>query len=139
MTTKSAEAQYLREHLAQWKEKGYAVYNPENRPIEDLPVIYGFNNGGSPGWMYACLLAEDGEGLGSHICSHEGYMPHDLGVIEGSRPDRHEDFAKHYPQGYRMDFLGYDEVRSHAGLREALEKNKVKAAEAEALNLDATP
>ncbi len=85
-------------------------------------MIYGFNNGGNVGFLDATLLAEDGTFLGGHICSYEFYMPGDLGILEGSRPDRHETFKKHYPAGYRMDFVPYDEVRAHSGLMAAIEK-----------------
>lgn len=96
-----------------------AIHNPNNLPVENLPVIYGFNNGGSPGWMSGVLIAEDGTFLGGHICSHECFMPGDLGVISGARPDRHEGFQKHYPQGYRMEFVGYEDVPGHAKLKAA--------------------
>lgn len=129
MTTPAAEALYLAPHLVEWEGKGYAVFNPHNRPLEELPVIYGFNNGGSPGWYSGQLLAEDGEGLGGHICSSEGYMPHDLGVLEGSRPDRHETFREHYPDGYRMDFVGAADVKTHTELNEAYRRNQAKAEE----------
>jgi len=109
--------------------RGWAIYNPNNLPVEDLPVIYGFNNGGSPGWFFAQLLAQDGHALGSHICSHEGYMEHDLGILEGSRPDRHEGFRAHYPEGYRMEFVSRSEVRGHAGLTEAYRLNQAMAEE----------
>jgi hypothetical protein len=102
----------------------YAIYNPHNKPIEELPVIYGFNNGGSPGWYSGELLAEDGHFLGSHICTNEGYMLGDLGIYEGHRPDRHEDFKKHYPDGYRMDFISLNEVKTDSGLMKAYEKNQ---------------
>ena len=111
------------DRLAAWRAKGYAAFNPNGRPIEDLPVIYGFNNGGSPGLLDASLIAEDGEYLGGHICSHEGFMPGDLGVLEGHRPDRHDGFKAKYPDGYRMDFVPYGDVRGHAGLQAAFEKN----------------
>ena len=127
MTTPAAAAQYLASRLTEWAGKGYAVYNPKGRPLEELPVIYGFNNGGNPGWMSGVLLAEDGTHLGGHICSAEAYMPHDLGVLEGSRPDRHEDFAAHYPEGYRMDFVPLSEVQSHEGLEAAYQANQKKA------------
>ncbi len=94
----------------------YAVFNPHDKPIDTLPVIYGFNNGGQPGWYHATLVAEDGTFLGGHLCSGECYMPGDLGILEGSRPDRHEGFRKHYPDGYRMEFVGFDEVKSHPKL-----------------------
>lgn len=124
MTTAAAERLYLARHLVEWEGKGYAVYNPHGKPLDELPVIYGFNNGGSRGWYNGVLIAESGHCLGGHICSDESYMPHDLGVIEGSRPDRHETFRKHYPDGYRMDFVGADQVRTHAGLMAAYEKNQ---------------
>ncbi len=107
---------------------GVAIHNPNGVAESDLPVIYGFNNGGSPGWMQAQLIAEDGTCLGGHLCSAEGYMPYDLGVIEGQRPDRHETFRKHYPGGYRMEFVGYDAVKGHAKLMEALRLCEEKAA-----------
>lgn len=124
MTTKAAEALYLAQHLAEWVGKGYAVHNPHDKPLAELPVIYGFNNGGSPGWYSAVLLAEDGTHLGGHICSSEGYMPHDLGVLEGARPDRHETFQAHYPDGYRMDFVPHSEVPTHDGLGKAFQRNQ---------------
>jgi hypothetical protein len=57
-------------------------------------------------------------------------MPHDLGVTDGSRPDRHETFREHYPDGYRMDFIPGKDVLSHAGLEAAYQRNQAKAAEA---------
>lgn len=124
MTTPQAERLYLAQHLVEWEGKGYAVYNPHGKPLEELPVIYGFNNGGSPGWYNGVLIAESGHCLGGHCCSAEGYMPHDLGVLEGSRPDRHEEFRKHYQDGYRMEFVPASEVRTHEGLAAAYQRNQ---------------
>jgi len=127
MTTPAAARLYEAQHLAAWEGKGWAVYNPESRSVAELPVIYGFNNGGEPGWFSACLIAEDGTGMGGHVCSSEGYMEHDLGVLEGSRSDRHDGFQKHYPEGYRMEFVSYADVPSHAALNLAFERNKAIA------------
>jgi len=77
--------------------------------------------------MHAQLLAEDGTALGSHLCSAEGYMPHDLGILDGSRPDRHEDFRAHYPDGYRMDFVRWNDPR----LQEAYARNQAQRPEKE--------
>jgi len=129
MTTEAAATLYLAQHLAEWAGKGYAVFNPHSKPIEELPVIYGFNNGGSPGWYSGCLLAEDGEGLGGHICSAEGYMIHDLGVADGSRPDRHETFRQHYPDGYRMDFVPAKDAMTHPGLEAAYQRHLARNAD----------
>jgi len=129
MTTPQAEKQYLEDHKKSVAGKGYSIFNPNDVPEEQLPFIYGFNNGGSSGFMHATLIAEDGTSLGGHACSHEGYMEHDLGILDGSRPDRHDkDFKKHYPDGYRMDFVTGEDVKNkaHHGLEAAIEKHQIK-------------
>jgi hypothetical protein len=134
MTTPAATALYLAKHLVEWEGKGYEIYNPHNKPLEELPVIYGFNNGGQSGWLRAVAIAEDGNVLGRHTCSHEGYMRADLGIIKGSRPGRHEEsYRVHYPDGYRMDFVPFEHeglqlaVKRYDELREAAEKAGVAA------------
>jgi hypothetical protein len=89
--------------------------------------IYVFSNvvGGGDGFCFA--LAEDGTVLGSHWCSNEMFAPHDLGVNEGSRPDRHEKYAKHYPLGYVVEFVPSRNIESHAGLKKAFELNALQA------------
>ncbi len=129
MTTEAAANLYLAQHLHDWQGKGYAVHNPHGRPLEELPVIYGFNNGGGTYALRAVLLAEDGTHLGGHGCSAEGYMPHDLGILEGSRPDRHETFRAHYPDGYRMDFVPAKDVPAHPGLEAACQRNQAQRAD----------
>ena len=120
MTTDSAAALYLAQHLYEHQGCPTAVYNPKGLPVGELPFIYGFNNGGHRGWYSAQLISQDGHWLGSHCCSDEGYMPADLGVLEGTRPDRHERFRQHYPDGYRMVFIPYHRVRETLGLMAAV-------------------
>jgi len=132
MTTEAAARLYLAQHLVEWEGKGYAIHNPHGKPLDALPVIYAFSNvrGGGDGICYA--MAEDGTVLGSHWCSHEAYAPHDLGVLEGARPDRHEGYRKHYAEGYRMDFIQSSNVEGHAGLKRAFALNQQQAKEADA-------
>jgi hypothetical protein len=127
MTTPLAAALYAAQHNFQWGEKPLAIHNPQNRPVHELPVIYGFNNGGSTGWLDAIAMAEDGTVLGSHTCSDECYMPHDLGCIEGARKDRHvQAYQPHYKDGYRMAFVKYADIAGCAGLQDALAKYHAK-------------
>lgn len=129
MTTPQAAAQYEAEHLAQWGGLPTAVFNPHGKDESELPVIYGFNNGGSEGWLQAVLIAEDGTPMGGHICSAESYMPHDLGIVQGSRTDRHETFQAHYPDGYRMEFVGYEAAATHDGIKAAFAAYEAKEAQ----------
>lgn len=132
MTTKAAEALYLAQHNYEHEGNGWAVHNPNGVDPSTLPIIYGFHNGGSDHFLHAQLFAEDGTALGGHLCSDEGYMPADLGVLEGTRPDRHETFREHYPDGYRMEFVGLAEMKAgHPGVMAAYEKNQAKAAAVE--------
>ena len=131
MTTPAAEALYRAQHDLEMEGKRYAVYNPHNKQLEELPIIYGFNNGGTSGFLSAQLIAEDGAGMGSHLCSHECYMRADLGVLEGTRSDRHEGFQKHYPDGYRMAFVQSEHVEDHPGLDAAYQRNQELAAASE--------
>lgn len=126
MTTPEAAMIYEREFISAMKDKQYAVYNPHSKPLGELPTVYGFNNGGGGYFFEGVLLAEDGTKLGSHLCSAEGYMRHDLGILEGTRADRHEIFKAHYPNGYKMDFVSYKECGSHAGLQGAIKLAKSK-------------
>jgi len=120
------------------ENENYAIFNPHNKPLDELPIIYGFNNGGSPNWWYAQLIAQDGTPLGGHLCSDEWFMYGDLGILKGSRSDRHEDFQKHYPDGYRMDFVPLTEVKTHAALNEAFRLNDLLQAKEKA-TLDIEP
>ena len=127
MTTREAAKRYEAEFVLRHHGRKPAVFNPNDKPLEELPTIYGFNNGGSDSWYTGQLIAEDGTGLGSHICSSEGYMFGDLGILEGTREDRHQDFKKHYPNGYRMEFVSSNNVKSHKKLRQAFELNQKQA------------
>ncbi len=101
------------------------VYNPLDLPVEQLPIIYGFNNGGSCRWYTGHILAEDGESLGGHVCSHEAYMPGDLGMLDSDSP-RHLAFATKYPDGYRCIFIPMVDVSAHEGLNGAYLRNQAR-------------
>lgn len=88
------------------------------------PKIYCFSNTTNGGDGMAYAMAEDGTVLGGHLCSHEGYVPHDLGVTPGTRPDRHQnDYSAHYPDGYEMEFIRAADVPGHEGLNAAMMLN----------------
>lgn len=128
MTTPEAAARYLSEHLERMQGKGFAVHNPDGLSLDELPAIYGFSNGGDPDFIQAIAIAQDGTVLGVHGCSHEGYIPHDLGILADTRPDRHETYRAHYPHGYRMEFVPCKDVREHAGLQEAVTRYREQRA-----------
>ncbi len=117
----------------------YAVYNPHGKPVEELPVIFGFNNGGyqyaGSGFYTGVLLAQDGTFLGDHVCSNESFMYKDLGILEGTREDRHATFRQHYPDGYRMDFVPYEDILQHVQLMAAFKLNQQRKAEEEAAHV----
>ncbi|MEM9286780.1 MAG: hypothetical protein AAGA36_00430 [Pseudomonadota bacterium] len=103
-------------------DQSFAVFNPLNQPVHQLPWIIGFNNGpDSYGNYLGVLVSENGAILGEHICSCEGWMLSDLGIRDGTASWRHETFKEHYPDGYRMDFVSFDEAHQDMRLRNAFD------------------
>jgi hypothetical protein len=85
-----------------WVDPGDSAFDLNALPEQDqaLPAIYLFSSmvsGDGP----AYALAEDGTVLGSHWCSHWGYMKHDL----HDRSDQKAKVEEHYPEGYRLVVL----------------------------------
>lgn len=97
----------------------FMVYNPHNKLVDELPVIYGFVAGvldSERDVFSGRILAEDGvDLLGYGVGCKLEDIPRRLGMIEPSC--RHVDFKKHYPNGYRTFFVPYEE-----GFLEALVK-----------------
>ena len=86
--------------------------------------IYCFSNVKDGGDGIAYAMGDDGVVLGSHWCSSEYYVCMDLGVDEGSRPDRHIKYAEHFPNGYKMVFIPASKVLNHKGLQNAFKLNQ---------------
>lgn len=105
---------------------GTHVYNPRGVEVSELPTIYGFTNAidvrqdgvvvGADGQ----IVAEDGTEFAGHYSSTEDFLKRDLGILTGAREDRHREFAAHYSDGYRMEFVRYNEVMKHEGLLQAI-------------------
>lgn len=102
------------------KQDGGAVASSDGLGIRQKHKIYCFNNGGSPGWLSAVALADDGHCLAGHTCSHEGYMRHDLGM-DGSTW-KHENYNKHFGEGnWELEWV--ENPKTHEGLQAAIKLN----------------
>lgn len=73
--------------------------------------------------VQAFALAEDGTALCSHISAREELVPVDLGV-DGTKPQLEERYRKHFPGGYRVEFVKLADTDAHDGLRAALHANR---------------
>lgn len=93
------------------------------------PKIYVFCNtrcGGRGDWHSMVAIAEDGTGLAGHICSSHRWAFHDMGIDpEGWKRDI---YAKHYPEGFEVCWVGSEEIDSHEGLRRAFALHEQKTA-----------
>jgi hypothetical protein len=93
------------------------IYNPHSKPTKELPVIFGFPAGRykNSGNFEGILLAEDGTVLGKHLSSDEAWLATDLGLTDNS--SKHvDDMTKHYPEGFRCEYVKWDDVHTNAGL-----------------------
>jgi len=69
------------------------------------------------GWNDCLSITDDGYVLGNHICSHMGYMQHDL----HDRPDRLEKIKSHFgDKPYEVEILSYEDCKTHTGLNAAV-------------------
>lgn len=79
----------------------------------------------APNWgpteVLAFALAEDGTGLGSHLCSNPTFIRHDMGFTSS----RHRDaYDKHYPDGYDLEFIEPAFLDTHEGFQKAFKLNQ---------------
>lgn len=89
--------------------------------------IFCFNNGGYDNWWTAMAVAEDGHVLASHICSHEVFMRHDLGITSDWK---HDNYNEHYGEG-NWELVWVDNTKEHKGLQLACERNEALGEEKE--------
>tara|TARA_Y100000034_G_C6778075_1_gene347547 strand:- start:49 stop:438 length:390 start_codon:yes stop_codon:yes gene_type:complete len=84
------------------------------------PKIFIFCNSCSHEWHSASALSEDGHFLAGHVCSDHGFIPHDMGMTSDWK---HDDYNKHYPDGWELEYVERSEVKSHPGITAAYEKH----------------
>lgn len=101
------------------------IYNPQKRPVGDLPVVFGFPHTqyGHTDWG-GIALSQDGVKLAHHVSSCEGWLAIDLGTSKFGNPSRHAAFREHYPDGFRTEYVGSEKDCQHEGLNAAIAKFK---------------
>ena len=87
--------------------------------------IYCFNNGGSPEWLHAVAICEDGTCLAQHICSNESFMRYDLGLTSTRK---HENYNKHCGEG-NWELVWVDDPKKNTDLAVALALNQKQPTE----------
>jgi len=85
-----------------------------------------FPGGFSNGDVIGQALAEDGEGLASHLSSNESWAKHDMG-LRGDR--KHEIYKEHYPDGYELVWI--DDPSTDSRWQAALTLNRANHKEPE--------
>lgn len=93
------------------------------------PKVFVFCSSCAPGWHYAVAIAEDGTCLADHLCSHHGYIAHDMGISEeGWKRDL---YAAHYPDGFDVEWVPNPRSGQHAGLDAAYALNLLQKSDIE--------
>jgi len=73
----------------------------------------------SPGDVIGFALAEDGTALAKHLSSSVVFSKHDMGITSTWH---HDEYKKHYPDGYELEWIDEKDLGSHAGYQEAVRK-----------------
>lgn len=71
--------------------------------------------------LIVSALAEDGTHLAGHCSSSEGWAKHDIGM---NSEWKHEQYYKHYPDGFELVWLERDELDMNREFLKAIELNK---------------
>jgi hypothetical protein len=88
-------------------------------------TIFCFNNGGSPGFLSAIAIGDDGVVVAGHCCSNEYYMPHDLGITSDWK---HDNYDAQYGEGnWKLEWVDNISIGTHTGLQAAFALNKANA------------
>lgn len=67
--------------------------------------IYAFVNGGSRDWWNVVAVADDGECVGGHVCSHPCFGPGDMGCTAQDWSNKREKYAEKFPEGYTLEWI----------------------------------
>jgi hypothetical protein len=70
-------------------------------------------------------IAEDGEGLASHLSSSESFARHDMGLTSTWK---HDVYAAKYPDGYELVWLTRQEQDANDDFKRAIAINQQKNA-----------
>ena len=90
--------------------------------MSNLPKIYIYPTiVWESGDMVCVALAEDGHALASHLSSNERYAKHDMGITGTWKRDT---YHAHYPDGYELVWVDFDDVETHEGLLAAYALNQ---------------
>lgn len=68
----------------------------------------------SHGDFIGYAIAEDGTGLAGHLSSSEGWVKSDM-----TNAHKREIYASHYPDGYEIEWVEYDDLETHEAFNAA--------------------
>lgn len=74
-------------------------------------------------WHHFIAIAEDGECITGHLCSHHSFARNDMGLVEGGW--KRDLYAAKYPAGFEVELVRADDPR----LDVLFELNKQRGAE----------
>jgi hypothetical protein len=87
---------------------------------EALPKIFLFIEGENNWGVFPSALAEDGHCLAGYCSSNKSFAMHDIGF---NSTWKHDNYKKHYPNGYELVWLESDELEGNTGFLKAVENN----------------
>lgn len=96
-----------------------------------MPKIYLYCIHGKQKQFYGFALAEDGNCLAEHLSSTIEFSKSDMGLYDDDWSGKREKYAKHYPNGYELEWIDDDKLESHKEFQVAFAKNKAPAADSD--------
>ena len=78
------------------------------------------NDAEATGNVIGYALAEDGNCIASHYSSGRNWAKHDMGITSDWK---HEVYEKHYPDGYELEWIDFEDLDNHAEYLKAKKLN----------------
>jgi len=72
--------------------------------------------------VHPVALCEDGNSLAGHLCSHEGFVKHDMGFTSDWK---HEHYDEHCGKdNWELEYIEDEDIEAHEGLQKAIKLNQ---------------
>ncbi len=91
---------------------------------KQVTTIYVFCNSCEPNWHSIASVTADGRGVAGHVCSHHGFVEHDMGFVGDWK---HDTYNEMFPDGWALEWV--EDPRNHPVIKALIEACRAKKKE----------
>lgn len=115
---------YSDESFEKYIHRNPIIHNPNNKKIQQLPVILGFNSADKrfKTMVIGKVISEDNVIISTHVSTNESYLLQDLDLVKHNFGNKYNlgKYINIYPDGFRIEFISYPDVFKSERLKDFL-------------------